>query len=85
MKSGAVTIRGSNRPPPQGDHAEPVTVIIKTQRLDLDVLSKDVEAHLLCKRDVADKRAVVGRGVKPVGPVALIQKPAVEQNAVVER
>ncbi len=66
------------------DHAQPVTVIIPAQGLQLDVLTQHIKAHFLCQPDIPDKGLVAGGGHQAVGPVALIQKAMKKIGSVIQ-
>lgn len=65
------------------EHAQPVAVVIPALRLYFYMLSYHVEAQLLHGTDIEEKGLVAGSGIKPVGPVALIQHACLHIGGIV--
>ena len=63
---------------------QPVAPVVPARRLHLHVLARQVEAHRLRRLDVVAQRLVRRRRVEPVRPPALVQRPVLEQRAVVQ-
>ena len=64
-------------------HTVAVAMVVPAQGLHLDVFAQHVEAHGLGGADVIDHGLVRRGGIKPVGPIALIQQAVVEVRPVI--
>ena len=60
------------------NHPQPVTVVIEQLRLNLDVLTQHVKAKCLHRQNILFKSLCIGRRIKAVTPISLIQQ-AVEE------
>lgn len=59
-------------------HTEPVAVVVKAERLHLDMLAQHIKTQRFHGHNVPNECFVGGRRVKSVGPITLIQDPTVE-------
>ena len=66
-------------------HAHRVTMVIPPGGFHLDMLAQHIEAQRLCLFNVPAQRFIAGRGVQPVRPVSLIQKPFLEVRPAIEQ
>ena len=67
------------------EQSEPVAPVVPARRLDLDMLARHVETHLLGDLDVVSESVVSGGGVESVRPETLVEEPDLKEWFIVEK